>query len=262
MSETVSRRDFVAASTAVAGSLAFNAGLYAQGKHTMKVGLVGCGGRGKGAVGDVLNADSDVQIVAFCDVFEDCSLWTGFGHEWMLVGTRGARGPVSAERFARQWDDPVVGPRLAAAGLKTPAHVGATFLADAAQLASLAESRIREQLGKPTEFDFTDLPLRDVIQFLKDQHRIEMQLDEKRLAESNVTGDSPITMQVRGISLRSALRLLLSRLSEDATFVVADEFLLITTRQGDRLRKTVRIYDVSDFVEPQVAVGGNPYGAR
>jgi myo-inositol 2-dehydrogenase/D-chiro-inositol 1-dehydrogenase len=68
---TPSRRDFVAASAAVAGSLAFNAGLYAQGKHTMKVGLVGCGGRGKGAVGDVLNADSDVEIVAFCDVFED-----------------------------------------------------------------------------------------------------------------------------------------------------------------------------------------------
>jgi myo-inositol 2-dehydrogenase / D-chiro-inositol 1-dehydrogenase len=72
MSEpTVSRRDFVAATAAVAGGLAFNAGLYAQGKHTMKVGLVGCGGRGKGAVGDVLNADSDVQIMAFCDVFED-----------------------------------------------------------------------------------------------------------------------------------------------------------------------------------------------
>jgi hypothetical protein len=72
----------------------------------------------------------------FCDVFEDCSLWTGFGHEWMLLGTRGARGPVSKERFARQWSDPVVAPRLRAAGLDSPSQLGATFLADAVMLAT------------------------------------------------------------------------------------------------------------------------------
>lgn len=72
----------------------------------------------------------------FCDVFEDCSLWTGFGHEWMLLGTRGARGPVSAERFARQWSDPLVAPRLRAAGLDSPSQLGATFLADAGTLAT------------------------------------------------------------------------------------------------------------------------------
>ena len=73
----------------------------------------------------------------FCDVFEDCSLWTGFGHEWMLVGTRAARGPLSVDGFARQWKDPVAGPRLRAAGFDSPAQLGATFLADASQLAAL-----------------------------------------------------------------------------------------------------------------------------
>jgi hypothetical protein len=73
----------------------------------------------------------------FCDVFPDCSLWTGFGHEWMLVGTHGARGGVSAPRFARQWSDPAVAPSLRAAALRSPAHLGATFLADAAQLTAL-----------------------------------------------------------------------------------------------------------------------------
>ena len=73
----------------------------------------------------------------FCDVFEDCSLWTGFGHEWVLLGTRGARGPVSASRFARQWDDPAVAPSLRAAGFASPAQLGATFLADASQIGAL-----------------------------------------------------------------------------------------------------------------------------
>jgi predicted membrane-bound spermidine synthase len=74
-------------------------------------------------------------IRGFCEVFDDCSLWTAFGHEWMLLGTRAARGPVPGASFARQWRDPVVAPRLSAAGLETPAQLGATFLADAATLA-------------------------------------------------------------------------------------------------------------------------------
>jgi predicted membrane-bound spermidine synthase len=76
-------------------------------------------------------------IKAFCLAFADCSLWTGHGLEWMLVGSRGARGPVEAERFTHQWRDPVVGARLRAAGLESPAQIGALFLADAATLGEL-----------------------------------------------------------------------------------------------------------------------------
>src|SRR5262249_52060774 len=81
--------------------------------------------------------ESLAVIKGFCDVFEDCSLWTGFGHEWMLLGTRNAPGPVSEERFARQWSDPVVLPRLQAAGFGSPAQLGTTYLADALQLSRL-----------------------------------------------------------------------------------------------------------------------------
>ena len=73
----------------------------------------------------------------FCDVFDDCSLWTGFGHEWLLLGTRAARGPGSAARFARQWNEPAVLASLKAAGFASPAQMGATFLADAAQIGAL-----------------------------------------------------------------------------------------------------------------------------
>jgi hypothetical protein len=76
-------------------------------------------------------------VRGFCDVFDDCSLWTGFGHQWMLVGTRSAHASAGAARFAAQWDDPLVAARLGAAGLASPAQLGATFLADAAQLGAL-----------------------------------------------------------------------------------------------------------------------------
>jgi myo-inositol 2-dehydrogenase / D-chiro-inositol 1-dehydrogenase len=69
MSESVSRRDFLAAGAAAAGTLVA-AKMYAQTSQTMKVGLIGCGGRGSGAVKDVLEADKDVHITAFCDLHE------------------------------------------------------------------------------------------------------------------------------------------------------------------------------------------------
>ena len=75
-------------------------------------------------------------IKAFCLAFEDCSLWTGYGFEWMLAGSRGARAP-EAEGFTRQWRDHVVGARLRAAGLESPAQLGALFLADATTLGQL-----------------------------------------------------------------------------------------------------------------------------
>jgi spermidine synthase len=78
----------------------------------------------------------DVRAVvgAFCAAFEDCSLWTGHGLDWMLVGTRNAKGPVSVERFGAQWRDPVVRQRLHEAGLDDPAQLGALFMADAPAL--------------------------------------------------------------------------------------------------------------------------------
>lgn len=77
--------------------------------------------------------DTRAIIRAYCDVFHDCSLWTGWGLEWMLVGTRSG-APTSDASFARQWQDPRVAPELAALGLETPAQLGALFMADAEEL--------------------------------------------------------------------------------------------------------------------------------
>jgi hypothetical protein len=82
--------------------------------------------------------ETQAIIRAFCDVFTDCSLWTGAGLQWMLAATRGARA-VSEEQFSAQWRDPVVAPELVALGFERPESVGATFLADAATLAIWAE---------------------------------------------------------------------------------------------------------------------------
>jgi len=77
-------------------------------------------------------------IRGFCDVFADCTVWTGAGGEWMLAGMReGAGSPPDEEAFTRQWRDPAVRPTLEVVGLETPEQLGALFLGDAPLLRQL-----------------------------------------------------------------------------------------------------------------------------
>ncbi len=75
--QTTSRRGFVKASAAaaVAGSAVFNAQIartaHAAGDDTLKIGLVGCGGRGRGAAIQALRADPRTRLVALGDAFAD-----------------------------------------------------------------------------------------------------------------------------------------------------------------------------------------------
>ncbi|MFY0651701.1 MAG: Gfo/Idh/MocA family oxidoreductase [Cyclobacteriaceae bacterium] len=72
----IKRRDFVKGSAVVAGGLAMGMPLTSSAfakapKKTIKVAVVGCGGRGTGATSQALQADPDIQIVAMADAFQD-----------------------------------------------------------------------------------------------------------------------------------------------------------------------------------------------
>jgi myo-inositol 2-dehydrogenase / D-chiro-inositol 1-dehydrogenase len=67
-----SRRDFLKTSAlAAASSLALAGGVYAEGRDPIKVGLIGCGGRGRGAAHNVLVSAPNVVIHALADAFPD-----------------------------------------------------------------------------------------------------------------------------------------------------------------------------------------------
>jgi myo-inositol 2-dehydrogenase/D-chiro-inositol 1-dehydrogenase len=72
----IDRRKFLRSSgAAIVGSsminMGFREGTYSQGASVLKVGLIGCGGRGTGAAAQALNADPNVILTAMGDVFED-----------------------------------------------------------------------------------------------------------------------------------------------------------------------------------------------
>jgi len=71
-----SRREFVktstlAASGSIAGAVSLCSAVHVVGDDTLRVGLIGCGGRGTGAATQALMADNRVKLIAMADAFED-----------------------------------------------------------------------------------------------------------------------------------------------------------------------------------------------
>src|SRR5690348_9567915 len=73
----VSRRDFlkttssVVAGASVLGGLSVERSAFAAGNDTIKLALIGCGGRGSGAAGQALSTDAPVKLIAMADAFKD-----------------------------------------------------------------------------------------------------------------------------------------------------------------------------------------------
>jgi predicted dehydrogenase len=65
------RRDFLTAGAAAASLAALAPAVHAAGSDILKIGLIGCGGRGTGAAEQALNADPNVRLTAVGDMFAD-----------------------------------------------------------------------------------------------------------------------------------------------------------------------------------------------
>ena len=92
-----------------------------------------------------ISAQTALSIVrAFCDAFDDCSLWHGSARNFMLLGTRGAgaRGPVAGAVFARAFQGGALSTELAAVGIEHSAQLGALFVGDAGYLRELTENSL------------------------------------------------------------------------------------------------------------------------
>jgi len=81
-------------------------------------------------------ADARAVMKAFCQVFPDCSLWSGSGLDWILLGGRGVQGAVSASHFRGQWQSSDRRPELEALGFERPELLATTFLAGPRRLAA------------------------------------------------------------------------------------------------------------------------------
>lgn len=106
--------------------------------------------------------------------------------------------------------------------------------------------RIEAALDQPCKLDFLETPLTEVVKFLSKKFEIHVKIDNRALEDIGVGSKSPITLNVEGISLRSALKLMLTPL--DLTWVVRHEIMQITTVDVAGEQLITRVHPVGDLV--------------
>ncbi|HEV3340101.1 MAG TPA: hypothetical protein VG125_07080 [Pirellulales bacterium] len=123
------------------------------------------------------------------------------------------------------------------------------------------EAKILSALDDKTDLDFAEQPLTDVIEYLQTRHEINIQLDQKALSDAGVGSDTPISRNIKGITLRSALKLLLAEL--DLTYVIKNEVLMITSKTEAENLLSMRVYPVADLViPPGPRLGGGMFNVQ
>jgi predicted dehydrogenase len=111
INSSLSRRNFVkgAAALSMSSLLANSGAVFAAGPETIKLGLVGCGGRGTGALNDCLEAAKhlklNTEIVALADYFMDKAVETA---KKLNVGEDCCHGGASAYKKVMASDADVV----------------------------------------------------------------------------------------------------------------------------------------------------------
>ena len=107
-------------------------------------------------------------------------------------------------------------------------------------------STLETQLSEP--LDFVETPLGEVTAILADSYNLQILFDTPALDAVAVSPDSPVTMKLRDVPLRSALRLILMQIP-GLTYVVKNDVLLITTEEETSRSPETHIYDLSKLAK-------------
>lgn len=162
---------------------------------------------------------------------------------WGLVLSLVCASPA----WAQEDSDPFGGPATSAAN--SQADVDAVTPVFYAEDHPQQKDKIRKVLREPLRdggLKYSDTPLSKVVEFLRDEYEVEVQLDLKALDDLGLSPDDPITVNLRHISLESALTMMLRQL--DLTYVIVDETLLITSEEEALTRLVVGVYPVGDIL--------------
>jgi hypothetical protein len=116
----------------------------------------------------------------------------------------------------------------------------------AADALSLGEGNIATILDTPTQLRFVETPFRDVIRDIKVRSKIDIRIDAQAMNEAGVTLDTQVTKNLKGIPLRSALRIMLQELG--LCYIVEGEGLLIVSPEIAANQRVTRAYPVEDLV--------------
>lgn len=110
------------------------------------------------------------------------------------------------------------------------------------------EREIQRKLYVPINLEFKNSPLEKALSDLQEMTGVNIHLHREALREAGIAIDAPVTINVSGVSLNSALNLLLK--DAGLSYVIDNEVLKITTDRHVRGKLITRTFPVADLVLP------------
>jgi hypothetical protein len=107
------------------------------------------------------------------------------------------------------------------------------------------EKSLLRALASPISVDLERETLSDVLDYFRQRMGQEIIIEKRALDELGLTYDSPVTLKLKNISTRTALKRLLADLG--LTFVIKDEAILVTSPERARHMVTTRTYYLGDL---------------
>ncbi len=102
------------------------------------------------------------------------------------------------------------------------------------------EDRLRAALRTETSLRFPDTPLNEALRVLSEAMNVPIIIDRVALEGLGLTSDTPITISLEDVSMRSMLQLMLRDL--ELTYMIKDEVILITTVEFAEKNPTLKTY--------------------
>ncbi|QDV84054.1 hypothetical protein [Planctomycetes bacterium TBK1r] len=113
-----------------------------------------------------------------------------------------------------------------------------------ARMHNEAEQRINAALNDETSITFIETPMQEAMQTLSAQHSIPIVIDQRALEEIGLDADVAVTIDLKNVTLRAALRLMLRDL--DLTYMIKDEVMQITTVEAAEDNLILAMYVLPD----------------
>ncbi len=110
------------------------------------------------------------------------------------------------------------------------------------------EKSILQALNTPITIKFKDSRFEEVIEYLKTVTNQPILLDQAALDEAKLTYDTPITVNVREVTMRTLLHKILGDFG--LTYIIKGETIQVTSTVKARETMVTRSYNVRDLVDP------------
>ncbi|MEQ8789666.1 MAG: M56 family metallopeptidase [Pirellulaceae bacterium] len=111
-----------------------------------------------------------------------------------------------------------------------------------------ADTELSRTLDKKIDVDWSDVALADALLSLAQTAGVNVTIDDEGLHEEGVTKSMKVSLDVKQVSVRSVLRLLLEPLH--LTYRIKDETLQVTSKERARGETLAMVYAVADLVVP------------